>query len=162
MEYEVTAESAEPQSARIVLIIPRLGGSLKLVTTEQEPTPTELHAGRWRDLAVERACEAMSAVRRFAHLGFLPAKVQELLGAPAGSVMLFTANASDTAAAVFSPGLAEFRKPVPLPYNAVFSPTLEVPMRSVQYDNGSNLKIQRKSEISSFPTRLSKPYRAQI
>lgn len=37
MEHEVTAESAEPQSARIVLIIPRLGGSLELVNTKQEP-----------------------------------------------------------------------------------------------------------------------------
>ena len=38
MEHEVTAESAEPQSARIVLISPRLGGSLELVNIKQEPT----------------------------------------------------------------------------------------------------------------------------
>ena len=92
---------------------------------------------------MERACEAMCAVRRLAHLGLLPAKVQELLGAPAGSVMLFTANAYDTAVAAFSPGLAEFRKPVPLPYNAVFSPALEVPLRSVQYAGGFNSEIEK-------------------
>lgn len=86
------------------------------------------YAGRWRDLALERAGHA--AVEYKSGLLDLPEKVQALYKAPAGSVTLLTADALDIAEGVLTPSDAGNESiAATLPPDCVFSPQLEVPLR---------------------------------
>lgn len=84
-------------------------------------------AGGWRDLAVERACEAVSVLKP--SLRFLPHKTQQLYGAPAGSVTLFTADVPDIVDAAITPiDETIMGMKMAMPINCAFSPKLEAPL----------------------------------
>ncbi len=76
---------------------------------------------------MERACEAVSVLKP--SLAFLPVKTQQLYGAPAGSVTLFTSNVPDIVDAAFTPcdeSVASSR--LAMPVSCIFSPKLEAPL----------------------------------
>ncbi|EIE21271.1 hypothetical protein COCSUDRAFT_43570 [Coccomyxa subellipsoidea C-169] len=81
--------------------------------------------GRWRDLAVERACEAVAGLKP--DLARMPENLQELYGAPAGSVTLLTSDVPGMAATVLTPSDKEMKEM--MPPSCKFGPHPQEPLR---------------------------------
>ena len=80
---------------------------------------------------MERACEAVAGLKP--DLARMPEKLQELYGAPAGSVTLLSANIADVTGAVFRPSSASGKIVPVLPLKPAFSRTLEMPLRCAPF-----------------------------
>ncbi|EIE21270.1 hypothetical protein COCSUDRAFT_57173 [Coccomyxa subellipsoidea C-169] len=59
--------------------------------------------GRWRDPSVERACKAVAELRSAGELAHVPEKMQQLYGAPEGSVTMLTPDVWNIATGILTP-----------------------------------------------------------